>query len=291
MNFTQLKYFIAVAHYGSMTKAAEELHIEQSALSKVIRRLEDEINVNLFNRKGRAIVLNDSGQAFLEFAEQCVNSYQKVSHTISQGNRDYYGQLTIAMSIKSSRVYEILEEFHRFWPNVHLTIKHTKSTEAAFDCDFIFGMSDYETAYLKSAFRSTGLWRESTCLMISEKNPLSRRESIRLNEASELPFILSLDQEFSVFSDKLFRLANFTPISMLKVDDPNLVAHMVQANLAVALNPEFTPFCHSIAGIHMLPISVPEYYRHIFLFSAPYKENSRVRKMFYEFATDYCSRW
>src|SRR3954454_11868431 len=69
MELLQLKYFQTVARIEHMTKAAEELHIAQPALSKTIARLESDLGVPLFDRHKRQITLNAFGRIFLEQVE------------------------------------------------------------------------------------------------------------------------------------------------------------------------------------------------------------------------------
>ena len=74
MEITQLTYFKTVAKYESFTKAAMELHITQSALSRSIAQLESEIGVLLFERKkGGKITLNNDGRFFLQHVIQMLN--------------------------------------------------------------------------------------------------------------------------------------------------------------------------------------------------------------------------
>ena len=70
MDITQLQHFKTVAGLQHMTRAAEELNVSQPALSQSIIRLEEELGVQLFERKGRNIQLNEYGRAFLPTAEQ-----------------------------------------------------------------------------------------------------------------------------------------------------------------------------------------------------------------------------
>ena len=62
MNLTTLKYFILVASLGSITEVAKEAYVSQSAVSKTIKQLEEEIGVELFDREGRTIKLNQQGK-------------------------------------------------------------------------------------------------------------------------------------------------------------------------------------------------------------------------------------
>ncbi|HEY0296762.1 MAG TPA: LysR family transcriptional regulator [Bordetella sp.] len=72
-SFRQLKAFLAVARYGSFTKAAEQLHITQAGLSAMIRELEDQAACRLFERTTRVVSLTAAGQRLLPVAERSVH--------------------------------------------------------------------------------------------------------------------------------------------------------------------------------------------------------------------------
>ncbi|MEM6818677.1 MAG: LysR family transcriptional regulator [Pseudomonadota bacterium] len=69
LNFKHLRYFWAVAHSGNLTRAAEQLHVSQSALSVQIRQLEEWLGQDLFERQGRSLVLTEAGRIALEYAD------------------------------------------------------------------------------------------------------------------------------------------------------------------------------------------------------------------------------
>lgn len=73
MNLTTLKYFISVASLGSITEAAQEAYVSQSAVSKTIKQLEEEIGVKLFDREGRTIKLNQQGKLFYSYVSDSLN--------------------------------------------------------------------------------------------------------------------------------------------------------------------------------------------------------------------------
>ena len=68
MDVRQLKYFLAIADAGSMTKASEQLHISQPALSKTLHQLEDELECRLFTYSGHHAVLTENGMLLKERA-------------------------------------------------------------------------------------------------------------------------------------------------------------------------------------------------------------------------------
>ena len=69
LNFKHLRYFWAVAKVGNLTRAAEKMHVSQSALSVQIRQLEQWIGQPLFARQGRSLVLTEAGSVALEYAD------------------------------------------------------------------------------------------------------------------------------------------------------------------------------------------------------------------------------
>jgi LysR family transcriptional activator of nhaA len=69
LNFKHLKYFWTVAHEGSLSRASEVLHVSAPALSVQIQKLEDQLGHSLFDRKGRALVLNEAGRVALDYAD------------------------------------------------------------------------------------------------------------------------------------------------------------------------------------------------------------------------------
>ncbi len=74
MNLNQLRYFRVLAHTEHFGKAAEKLYITQPSLSKSIRLLEEELNVELFTKSGRNVSLTLAGRVFLEYVEQALTT-------------------------------------------------------------------------------------------------------------------------------------------------------------------------------------------------------------------------
>ena len=119
----QLEHLLAIAAHGTMTKAAEELHLSQSALSRSIQRLEEELKVTLFHRQKNRVTMNPNGELAVEYARKVltqmdelvahVRAFDRSRHTISVGSRapaplwdispllsDLYSDMTIACDLK-----------------------------------------------------------------------------------------------------------------------------------------------------------------------------------------------
>ena len=77
MNFNQLEYFITAAETEHMSRAAQKLNVSQPALSSNIQKLENEIGLELFDRTGRHISLNEYGKAFLPTARRIIDDLEE----------------------------------------------------------------------------------------------------------------------------------------------------------------------------------------------------------------------
>lgn len=74
LNYRHLRYFQVVAHEGNLTRAAQKLNLAQSALSVQIQKLEEQIGHELFERRGRTLVLTEAGRIALDYADEIFRS-------------------------------------------------------------------------------------------------------------------------------------------------------------------------------------------------------------------------
>lgn len=285
MTFDQLQYFVTIAKTGSMTKAAEQLNIVQPALSRTIQRLESELNTKLFDRKGKAVTLNENGSAFLQFAEQCVNSFHKIKNLLS--NEDVQGSLLIGNMLENNEINKAIVAFSKIYPNIHIEVIRAPKKEHPSMFQFFFGTSAYENTYLKGSLHSTELWQESMSMIVSKKHPLANLTKIRLAEAKDYPFILPCDTEYSNFINRFFELADFQPISYFKTNDQSMLIEIIRNTNCVALTPSYCNIYGHQDDFRMLQLTEPEYIRHIFLYRPVKDMYTKSERAFWEFIINY----
>ena len=133
MTLTQLRIFVAVAEFGHVTRAAENLGITQSAASAAISSLEKLYEIKFFNRVGRTIVLSEAGRLFLEDAQDVLKRAQMAERTLGALGGRMFGKLEIAASqtIASYWLPRRLAAFHDRYPgiNMNITIANTREVE------------------------------------------------------------------------------------------------------------------------------------------------------------------
>ncbi len=133
MTLTQLRIFAAVAEFGHVTRAAENLGITQSAASAAISSLETHYEIKLFNRVGRSIILSEAGRIFLEDAQDVLKRAQMAERTLGALGGRMFGKLEIAASqtIATYWLPRRLSAFHDRYPgiNLHIIIANTREVE------------------------------------------------------------------------------------------------------------------------------------------------------------------
>lgn len=103
LNYHHLYYFWQVASDGNLTKVANKLHVSQSALSNQIRQLEDSMGTALFERRARKLVLTESGQRVLVYAQDIFSKGEELESLMRRGITPEYQHLRIGVSSTMSR--------------------------------------------------------------------------------------------------------------------------------------------------------------------------------------------
>ncbi len=132
MDTQSLQAFLAVAESGSFSRAAEQLHLTQPAVSKRIAVLETQIDARLFDRIGRSIRLTEAGHLLLPRARQILVMVDDSRRALSNLSSDVAGSLTLATShhIGLHRLPPLLKAYTAAHPEVRLDLHFLDSEEA-----------------------------------------------------------------------------------------------------------------------------------------------------------------
>ncbi len=131
MDIRWLKTFIISAKYGNFRKASEELFLTQPAVTKHIKRLEEHLSTQLFERSGKKVILTQAGYKFLPSARELVSKYEQGIDHLESWKQGYNRKLTIAAApqIAASFLPSLLREFIDENPDIEVFINVMKSFE------------------------------------------------------------------------------------------------------------------------------------------------------------------
>jgi DNA-binding transcriptional LysR family regulator len=193
-----LKYFIEVARSGSIRKASDELHVATSALSRQIRKLEDELGTALFERFSDGLRLTAAGKVVLKHAKETMHQYEIMKSDLGdlQGKRT--GRVNIACldSLTVQFLPEFVAAFHDKNPAVDFRIRADNYNNifqfvADGDCDV--GVT-FDLARPHDIKLVHGV-RMPLMVMVARHHPLARQKSATLQECVQFKLLLQLDNE------------------------------------------------------------------------------------------------
>ena len=133
MNVTlrQLHAFVLVARLGSFTRAAQAMHVTQSALSLLVRELEGTVNTRLFDRTTRAVALTAAGSEFFPQAQRILNELESALAGVDKFLAKEHGRVVVAAPLLLSSVYlpPVLSAFRAEYPGIQVTLQDTLPTQ------------------------------------------------------------------------------------------------------------------------------------------------------------------
>ena len=151
VNLKHLRAFAAVARHGSFTRAATEIALSQPAISTLIAQLEQDLGVQLLERTTRDVRLTQAGQEFEQSANQILGDFSKAVLEAKGHAALRRGRLRIAVlpSLCQFFLPEILNEFHRKFPDVTISVLDVPANEVLSSAEA--QMVDFGIGYVESA--------------------------------------------------------------------------------------------------------------------------------------------
>lgn len=124
MNISQLRYFTTVAQLQNMSRAADFLHVSQSALSKQIASLEAELGVALFDRNGKKIVLNKAGKRFFESGNTILQELKAAEEDIRLFDSAADRRIRIGTESITEDFFDCLSQFSKQYPQAEYVLNN-----------------------------------------------------------------------------------------------------------------------------------------------------------------------
>ena len=238
MEIMQLTYFKAIAQYGSFTRAADNLHVTQSALSRSIASLEQDIGFPLFERKGNHIFLTMDGEAFLTAAIEALNLLSSsVDATRARAGLEY-GAVRIGIA-ESIFLKNIIRDFLKKYPNVHIFCKILSEGQiqrSLEEGEINFAVTREQPVGPKIQWEE--IFTDRMMVRFPPGHSLEGRNGVHLSELSEDHFIISnvgYDMQSEIVA--LCHLAGFHPHITYEGCGEDLAGLLVDDGLGIMLAP------------------------------------------------------
>lgn len=193
MDLRQINIFIEVAKAQNFTHAAKELRIAQPAVSMSIAKLEEELDLTLFNRHSRKITLTAEGEVFLRHAKRIQEDFSTAETEMSELKELSSGEVRIGIPPMMSSYYfpRVIKDFRTEYPHLQLTIMgegaahiQRQISSGEIDLGVIAGSK------IPEGLASTCFLREEIVACVSSDHPLAERTSILFEDLLSEPLIL-----------------------------------------------------------------------------------------------------
>jgi len=195
MELRHLRYFVAVAHEGHITRAAERLHIAQPPLSQQIKALESEIGAPLFERHPRGVALTDAGRSFLGDAEAILAAVDQAAQRARRSARGETGRIAVGFTTSAPfhpLVARAIREFRSARPDVSFVLEESSSG------DLLAGLREerLDIAFIRSGLPDPAglavhaLLQEDMVAALPARHRLARQPRLALKDLAAETFIL-----------------------------------------------------------------------------------------------------
>jgi LysR family transcriptional activator of glutamate synthase operon len=242
MELQQLKYFRVVAELEHVTRAAEKLFVSQSAVSRAVTQLEEELGVSLFHRQGRAIVLSSYGRLFLEHVIRAQNALENGRRLINEQTGAESGTISLGFlpSLGIEMIPQLIKEYRRKHPQIQFTlIQRLGATlmEQLSEGSIDLCLSVPEM-FGQTGVRWSHLLNEELVIVLPQAHRLAGRRTLRMSElASETFLALSPGNTLQTIFEKACAEALFVPKIAFEGMDFGTLRGMIAAGLGIGLLP------------------------------------------------------
>jgi DNA-binding transcriptional LysR family regulator len=241
MDLRQLEIIRAIAESGSFTAAGEKLHVSQSAISRQILLLEEELGEPVFHRIGRRIRITPAGESLLQLSNRVFQDLQETVSAISdkqeslRGTMRLVGGMTVCLYVFPA----LLAEVRRAHPNLDLKIT--------------VGSAERSIAMLRSGAGDLGLitlpveandlvsvpvLREELLLITYPAHPLARKRQITPADLTRQPFILFETGSITRrIVEQFFMRERIDPEIVMETENVEIIKAMVRHGLGISIIP------------------------------------------------------
>lgn len=243
MDFRQLYYFKEIVKQGSISKAAEVLHIAQPPLSQLLKKLETDLGTTLIHRYRQKWELTATGEILYQYANQMLMQIQDVKQKIQEIEQGIGGTVSIGVSSTcSNMLIDYVSTFRTQYPNVKIKIVTGNSEELLkrleqreIDVALLLRLGNSEQYEMKI------LKKQPTAVIIPSSWATSfSSQHVTIEQIAQFPFIMLGAMEGLSFNEDLFKVFDehqVKPNIIIECKDIRMVVALVSRGLGLSVIP------------------------------------------------------
>ncbi|MBZ5565324.1 MAG: LysR family transcriptional regulator [Acidobacteriia bacterium] len=244
MNVNQLRYFVAVAEELHFGRAAQKLGMAQPPLSQQIRRLEDDLGVQLLQRTKRRVQLTDAGRAFLEETRKTLSQLGRAVEAARGAGRGEVGRLAIGFlgAATYSLLPTILVAFRNAFPKVEIELHELKTSELIQALrERRVNVGFVRLPVHEEILEVEPILSEELVVALPERHALAAKPQIYFRDLSDETFLMPPRHLATSFYDQVLNLCNeagFSPKLGAEASQLQTIINLVAGGMGITLVPE-----------------------------------------------------
>ena len=241
MDLRQLQILQTIAETGSFTACGRKLHVSQSAISRQILLLEEELGEPLFLRVGRQVRMTPAAEALVQLGQRVFQDVKETVGAITDRTGDVRGTLRLSggMTVCLYVFPPLLQHLRRVHPQLDMRL--TVATARGSVAEIRAGRVDAGLLTLpveESDLVTMPALREELLLLTMPKHPLSRRRVVQPQDLAEHPFVLfEPGSATRHVIDRFFASENIEPSVVMETENVEIIKAMVKTGLGIAIVP------------------------------------------------------
>ncbi len=258
MELRQLHYFVTVAQMEHMTHASQHHHIAQSAISRQIHLLEQEIGVSLFKQKGRNLQITPAGKLFLHRVAPLLQALDQATIEVQQFQHPEKGEIRIGFphSLGIYLLPTLLAAYRKMYPDVKFVLQQGTYPMLLRALD----QNEIDLAFIsplptgQDTVQGQWLFTESLHAILPPNHPLAHQKVIRLSQLQDEPFVM-FSPQYSLRAIVLeaCQQAGFVPRIGFEGEETDTIRGLVAAGLGVSMLPAMA----LVETGPIMPVTIP----------------------------------
>lgn len=285
MEIQQLYYYMELCKQKNFTEAGYACNMTQGALSKQIRKLENELGIILIRRNTRKFELSKEGEIFLSYAKKMTGTYEEMLKNVQKNQEIKIGCMPVLAPYHFAR---LVADFRKEYPDIKLVIDERIASEIQENSDrYDFLILRENMMEDQKNFRFSQLYDDKLCAVLYEKHPLYGRDRLQLKELKDDVFIFPErgSGSYEVFY-KSCEKAGFEPKIAFEFPQANTIMSFVSEGVGVTITFSTVYREAKCAGVKMIPLE-DELHSVISLFYRKNKPLDYAKKQFLNYVREH----